>query len=91
MAADRRESAQYNRRYIKENVMTRLWIVALACLLVPSASTARSNCDKLACNDVKEEIREIESRMRSGYSRAQGEKYEARLRKLKRKRRSVCR
>ena len=71
--------------------MTRLWIVALACLLTSSASTARSNCDKLACNDVKEEIREIESRMRSGYSRAQGEKYEAKLRKLKRKRKQLCR
>lgn len=71
--------------------MTRLWIVALVCLLAPVAGTARSNCDKVACSDVKEEIREIEARMRSGYSRAQGEKYEARLRKLKRKRKSVCR
>lgn len=71
--------------------MTRLWIVVIAGMLLAGLSHARSNCDKAACNEVKEEIREIESRMRSGYSRAQGEKYEARLRKLKRKRRSVCR
>ena len=71
--------------------MTRLWIIALACLLAPVAGTARSNCDKLACNEVKEDIRDIEARMRSGYSRAQGEKYEAKLRKLKRKRKAVCR
>lgn len=71
--------------------MTRLWIVALACLLAPTAGNARSNCDKLACNEVKQEIRDIEARMRSGYSRAQGEKYEAKLRKLKRKRKQLCR
>jgi len=70
--------------------MTRLWIVALACLLAPVAGAARSNCDKLACSEVKEEIREIEARMRSGYTRAQGEKYEAKLRELKRKRKMIC-
>jgi hypothetical protein len=91
LTTDNREFAQYNRRYIKENAMNRLWIVALACLLAPAASAARANCDKVACNDVKEEIREIESRMRSGYSRAQGERYEAKLRKLKRKRKQLCR
>jgi len=71
--------------------MTRLWIVALACLLAPVAGAARSNCDKLACNEVKEEIRDIEARMRSGYTRAQGERYEAKLSKLKRKRNKICR
>ena len=71
--------------------MKGLWIVALACLLLPATSIARTNCEKIACNDVKDQIREIEARMRSGYSRAQGEKYEAKLRKLKRKRKSVCR
>ena len=44
-----------------------------------------------ACAAVKEEIREIEARMRAGYTRAQGEKYEARLRKLKAKRSKLCR
>lgn len=71
--------------------MTRLWIVALALLLAPVAGAARSNCDKLACNEVKEDIRDIEARMRSGYTRAQGERYEAKLIKLKRKRKKICR
>ena len=34
---------------------------------------------------------EVQARMRAGYSRSQGERYEARLRKLKRKRSKVCR
>jgi len=71
--------------------MTRLWIVALACVLVPDVSTARTNCDKLACSEIKDEIRDIEAKMRSGYSRAQGEKYEVKLRKLKRERKKICR
>jgi hypothetical protein len=60
-------------------------------VLIPAAGSARSNCDKAACNEVKAEIRDIEARMRAGYSRAQGEKYEAKLRKLKRKRKDICR
>lgn len=71
--------------------MTRLWVVALACLLAPVTGAARSNCDKLACSEVKEEIRDIEARMRSGYTRAQGERFEAKLSKLKRKRKTICR
>lgn len=71
--------------------MKRLWIVALFCVLIPGAGSARTNCDKHACSEIKQEIRDIEARMRSGYTRAQGEKYEAKLRKLKRKRKHVCR
>ena len=67
------------------------WITALALLSFAPQADARRDCDKLACDAVKQEIREIESRMRAGYSRAQGEKYEARLRKLKRKRSRLCR
>ncbi|HSN52644.1 MAG TPA: hypothetical protein VLS87_08945 [Woeseiaceae bacterium] len=67
------------------------WVIALALLVLAPAADAKRDCDKLACAEVKQEIREIESRMRAGYSRAQGEKYEARLRKLKRKRSRLCR
>jgi len=66
-------------------------MTVLALLLVALQAHAKRDCDKLACDAVKQEIREIESRMRVGYSRAQGEKYEARLRKLKRKRSRLCR
>lgn len=66
-------------------------ITALALLLLVPRTDAKPDCDKLACDDVKQEIRDVESRMRAGYSRAQGERFEARLRKLKRKRSKLCR
>lgn len=67
------------------------WITALAVLVLAVQADAKRDCDKLACDEVKQEIREIESRMRAGYSRAQGERYEARLRKLKLRRSTLCR
>lgn len=60
-------------------------------LLVSAATHARPEYDKRACTEVKEKIRIIEAKMRAGYTRAQGEKYEAKLRELKRKRSKVCR
>lgn len=71
--------------------MYRIWLVALVALIIAANAQARPPCDKRACAEVKQEIREIEARMRAGYTRAQGEKYEARLRKLKRQRSKVCR
>ena len=67
------------------------WIATLALLLLAPPANTRPDCDKLACEELKQQIREIESRMRAGYSRAQGERYEARLRKLKRRRSKLCR
>ena len=67
------------------------WIAVLLAILFAAPTEARSRCDKLECDEIKTEIREIQSRMRSGYTRAQGERYEARLRKLKTRRRHVCR
>ena len=69
---------------------TRL-MTALALLALSPQGAARPDCDALACAEVKQAIREIEARMRAGYSRAQGERYEARLRKLKQKRSKLCR
>lgn len=43
------------------------------------------------CSKVKAQIRKVESRMRAGYTRAQGERLEARLRKLRKERSRVCR
>jgi hypothetical protein len=65
--------------------------MALALFLFPAQSDAKPDRDALACEEVKQAIREIEARMRAGYSRAQGERYEAKLRKLKRKRSHLCR
>ena len=71
--------------------MKQLFIVLLVCAFAPLSADARTRCDKAACNAVKEDIRNIEAQMRLGYTRAQGEKYEARLRKLKTKRKQLCR
>ena len=71
--------------------MKRLTLLILAAAVLASDAHARSKSDEAACAEVKEEIREIEAKMRAGYTRAQGEKYEARLRKLKSKRSKLCR
>lgn len=67
------------------------WTALFMLLALAPHGAARPDCDKLACEEVKQAIREIESRMRAGYSRSQGERFDARLRKLKRKRSKLCR
>lgn len=47
--------------------------------------------DESKCRKVKADIRHVQSRLRAGYTRAEGEKLEARLRKLREKRRKLCR
>lgn len=71
--------------------MTRVLLAALLLFLFSAQSDAKPDCDALACAEVKQAIRDIETRMRAGYSRAQGERYEEKLRKLKRKRSRLCR
>lgn len=66
------------------------WMLLLV-LLGLSAAEAGNKRDEAACAEVKEKIRTIESRMRAGYTRAQGERYENRLRELKAKRYKHCR
>ncbi len=61
------------------------------CFLCLSESEASTKSEKAACAKVKEQIRNVESRMRSGYTRAQGERYEAKLRELRAQRRHLCR
>ena len=64
----------------------------LALLLIAgSPADAHRFCSEAECASVKEKIRTVESRMRSGYTRAQGERYEAQLRELRAKRRKLCR
>jgi hypothetical protein len=71
--------------------MERRWIAVLVLLALSAQCNAKPDCDALACAEVKQTIREIEARMRAGYSRSQGERYEAKLRKLKRRRSKLCR
>lgn len=70
--------------------------MTIACALalfasLQSTAAAHDNRDKAACAAVKQKIRAIESRMRSGYTRAQGERYRKRLRDLHEKRFRTCR
>ena len=55
-------------------------------LLATPATLAADKRNETACAEVKEKIRNIEARMRSGYTRAQGERYNEKLRELKAKR-----
>ena len=65
------------------------WVLLVSLSL--STAAAVGKVDKAACAEVKEKIRTIESRMRAGYTRAQGERYEERLRELRAKRYKLCR
>lgn len=67
------------------------FVVAAALMCCCSGAIAASKCDKEACQEVKADIREIQAKMRSGYTVAQGNRYEARLRKLRDKRSRLCR
>ncbi len=60
-------------------------------ILVATALMADTRCDRRTCEEVKAEIREIESRMRAGYSHTQGLRYEERLRQLRECRYRLCR
>lgn len=71
--------------------MIRVLLAALLLFLFSAHIHAKPDRDALACEEVKQAIRDIEARMRAGYSRAQGERYEEKLRKLKRKRSRLCR
>ena len=66
------------------------WMLLLV-TLIQLPAVAGSKVEKAACEKVKQQIRVIESRMRDGYSAAQGIRYEARLRDLRDKRYKLCR
>jgi len=67
--------------------------ILIAATLIGSVlpASAASKCDKEACAAVKADIREIQAKMRSGYTVAQGNRYEEKLRKLRDKRSRLCR
>lgn len=65
------------------------WML-LTIVLMHSTADAGNKRDEAACAEVKEKIRTIESRMRAGYTRAQGERYEEKLRELRAKRYKLC-
>ncbi len=56
-----------------------------------ATAVAHERPDKIECAAIKEKIRHIQSKMRAGYTRAQGERMEEQLRKLRLARRKKCR
>lgn len=70
--------------------MRPLMILTVSVTLVQT-TMADQRDRELRCEEIKQEIREIHSKMRAGYTRAQGEKLEARLRKLRALRAKACR
>jgi len=74
---------------MKKNIC--LIAIAVAMICSSPSVLAASKCDKEACSKVKADIRGIEAKMRSGYTVSQGNRYEERLRKLRDKRRRICR
>jgi len=70
--------------------MRRFVLVVTAVLAAPlSAGDARDRA--LRCEEIRQRIETLYSRMRSGYTRAEGEKMEAELRKLRALRAKACR
>jgi len=65
--------------------------IAIIGCLIAGGSLAHTGDAKVECEKVKQKIRYIQSKMRSGYTRAQGEKMEAELRKLRALRSKMCR
>jgi hypothetical protein len=61
------------------------------CFLGTSVAAGQAKDLATECQQTKEKIRAVRSKMRSGYTRAQGEKLEAKLRKPRAKRKKLCR
>ncbi len=66
-------------------------IVITICLLIIRSVSAHEYCSKAECEKTRQKIEQIHSKMRQGYTRKQGEKMEADLRKLTAIRSKQCR
>ncbi len=69
----------------------RILTIIVFCLLFMPGVSAHEYCSKAECEETKQKIRKIQSKMRQGYTRKQGEKMEADLRKLRAIRFKKCR
>lgn len=63
--------------------------LVMASVFVAPAPAALPDSD--ACERIKQQIRRVESRMRAGYTAAEGRRLEERLRELKTRRSKLCR
>ena len=66
-------------------------LIIAAMLLLAQPVMGHDADRELRCEEIKQEIRIVQSKMRAGYTRAEGEKLRARLRKLRALRAKACR
>jgi hypothetical protein len=67
------------------------WIaLPILALILTTTARAGDRDRELRCEEIRQRIEYLYSKMRSGYTRAQGEKMEAELRKLRALRRKAC-
>jgi hypothetical protein len=75
----------------QRNCAMRILIVVVLSFLFTPGLSAHEYCPKAKCEETKQKIQHIRSKMRQGYTRKQGEKMEADLRKLRAVRSKQCR
>ncbi len=68
----------------------RFWILLGLGLFFSAAVPAHVHCPKAECEETKQRIKKIQSKMRLGYTRRQGERLEAELRRLRALRSKKC-
>lgn len=73
---------------LKPTLPALLLALLAATAVAPAADRAE---EKAECERVKEQIRELQSRMRRGYRAAQGVKLNEKLLELRKRRAKVCR
>lgn len=66
-------------------------VLTFALVAGSQGALGKSRCDKYECHEIKSQIREIQAKMRTGYSAAQGVRYDAKLRQLRSRRAKYCR
>jgi hypothetical protein len=76
---------------IQRNCAMRILTLIAFCLLFVPGVSAHEYCSKAECEETRQKIRKIQSKMRQGYTRKQGEKMEADLRMLTAIRSKKCR
>ena len=69
----------------------RIFTVTAVMLSISPASTAHEYCPRAECEKTKQQIRLIQSKLRQGYTRSQGDKLETELRKFRAMRSKKCR
>jgi hypothetical protein len=65
-------------------------IIASISMLIAGGDISHPGDAALTCSEIKQKIRYIRSRMRAGYTRAEGEKLEAQLRRYRALRKKAC-